>query len=76
MFQAMVLLGRKIGSLSSATTCDNIEKVIGNLKNISKQMEREKKSKTKTLQFWKQSGASKLAALKEPKRRLNLDSKV
>ena len=72
----MVLLGRKIGSLSSASTCDNIEKVIGNLKNVSKSMEREKKSKTKTVQFWKQAGATKLAVLKRPKRRLTIDSKV
>ena len=62
--------------MSSASTCDIIEKLIGNLKNVSKSMEREKKSKTKTVQFWKQvPGSGKLSVLKKPKRRLTLDSK-
>ena len=72
----MVLLGRNIGTLSSASVCDNIEtKVINNLKNVKKSMEREKMSKTKTVQFWKQTGANKLSSLKKHKRRLTLDSK-
>ena len=72
----MVLLGRNIGTLSSASVCDNIEnKVINNLKNVKKSMEREKKFKTKTVQFWKQTGANKLSSLKTHKRRLTLDSK-
>ena len=72
----MVVLGRNIGTLSSASVCDNIEnKVINNLKNVKKSMEREKKFKTKTVQFWKQTGANKLSSLKTHKRRLTLDSK-
>ena len=72
----MVLLGRNIGTLSSASVCDNIEnKVINNLKNVKKSMERDKKLKTKTVQFWKQTGANKLSSLKKHKRRLTLDSK-
>ena len=61
--------------LMASLAYDNLEKLISSMKNTQKNVNKVKKSMTKTQEFWQNSTTTKLTNLKSPTRRLCLDSR-
>lgn len=73
--QAMVMAGRQLKQTSILRTCESIEASIQTLKNVHRDIEKEKHLTRRTCEFWEMAG-TKLAALKIPTRRILLDSRI